>query len=72
MRVRAAATTSSTELTELPAGVEVLIRCQKQGRRVEVPPYVNDWWAHLPLYGGCITNIHVRSPDDRLPDVPLC
>ncbi|WP_454321119.1 hypothetical protein [Streptomyces phaeoluteigriseus] len=72
VRVRAGATTSSAVLTELPAGVEVLIRCQKQGRRVEVPPYVNDWWAYLPLYGGYITNIYVRSPDNTLPGVPLC
>ncbi|MET9505626.1 hypothetical protein ABZY42_28540 [Streptomyces sp. NPDC006622] len=72
VRVRAGTTTSATALTELPAGVEVLIRCQKQGQRVEVPPYVNDWWAYLPLYGGYVTNIYVRSPDNRLPDVPLC
>ncbi|MEU8651519.1 hypothetical protein [Streptomyces sp. NPDC048737] len=58
-------------LTGLPAGVEVLIRCRKQDRRGEVPPYVNGWWACPPLYGGCITDIHVRSPGDRLPDVPL-
>ncbi|WP_329224181.1 hypothetical protein OG352_04050 [Streptomyces sp. NBC_01485] len=49
-----------------------LTRCQKQGQRVEVPPYVNDWWAYLPLYGGYITNIYVRSPDKQLPGVPLC
>ncbi|MFI5793138.1 hypothetical protein [Streptomyces sp. NPDC051677] len=72
VRVRAGTTTSSTALTKLPAGVEVLIRCQKQGQQVEVPPYVNDWWAYLPLYGGYITNIYVRSPDNRLPGVPLC
>ncbi|SHI50705.1 hypothetical protein [Streptomyces sp. 3214.6] len=72
VRVRAGTTTSSTALTKLPAGVEVLIRCQKQGQQVEVPPYVNDWWAYLPLYGGYITNIYVRSPDNQLPGVPLC
>ncbi|MEV1065944.1 hypothetical protein [Streptomyces sp. NPDC050263] len=72
VRVRADTNTSSTVLTRLPAGVEVLVRCQKQGRRVEVPPYVNDWWAYLPLYGGYLTNIYVRSPENRLPDVPLC
>ncbi|MFE6488405.1 hypothetical protein ACFVGN_36485 [Streptomyces sp. NPDC057757] len=72
VRVRADATTASTALTRLPAGVEVLIRCEKQGQRVEVPPYVNDWWAYLPLYGGYITNIYVQSPDNQLPGVPLC
>ncbi|MFD5266343.1 hypothetical protein [Streptomyces sp. NPDC058335] len=39
--------------------------CQKQGRRVDVSPYVTDWWACLRLYGGCITNIHVRSLDNE-------
>ncbi|OQD57604.1 hypothetical protein BM536_002430 [Streptomyces phaeoluteigriseus] len=72
VRVRAGTTTSSTVLTELPAGVEVLVRCQRQGQQVEVPPYVNDWWARLPLYGGYITNIYVRSPDNVLPGVPSC
>ncbi|SEP95920.1 hypothetical protein SAMN04487983_1002275 [Streptomyces sp. yr375] len=72
VRVRAGTTTSSAELTRLPAGVEVLIRCQKQGQRVEVPPYANDWWAYLPLYGGYLTNIYVRSPDNQLPGVPVC
>ena len=46
-------------------------RCPKQGQRVEVPPYVNDRWACLPLYGGYITNIYVRSPDNRFPGVSL-
>ncbi|MCX4760285.1 hypothetical protein OG562_04670 [Streptomyces sp. NBC_01275] len=72
VRVRADTTTSSTVLTRLPAGVEVSVSCQKQGQRVEVPPYVNEWWAYLPLYGGYITNIYVRSPDNELPGVPLC
>ncbi|MEV7342212.1 hypothetical protein [Streptomyces sp. NPDC093544] len=70
--VRADTTTSSTALTKLPSDVEVLIRCQKQGERVEVPPYTNDWWAYLPLYGGYLTNIYVQSPDNQLPGVPLC
>ncbi|MFI6340282.1 hypothetical protein [Streptomyces sp. NPDC050535] len=72
VRVRADTNTSSTTLTRLPAGVEVLIRCEKQGQQVEVPPYVNDWWAYLPLYGGYVTNIYVQSPDNQLPGVPLC
>lgn len=74
VRVRVDTNTSSTSttLTRLPAGVEVLIRCQKQGQRVEVPPYTNDWWAYLPLYGGYITNIYVQSPDNQLPGVRVC
>ncbi|MGW2256273.1 hypothetical protein ACWCXE_00035 [Streptomyces sp. NPDC001780] len=72
VRVRADTTTGSTTLTRLPAGVEVLVACQKRGQRVDVPPYSNDWWAYLPLYGGYVTNIYMRSPDNQLPNVPTC
>ncbi|MCX4740710.1 hypothetical protein [Streptomyces antibioticus] len=72
VRVRAEANTSSATLTRLPAGVEVLVRCQKRGERVAVPPYENDWWAELPLYGGYMTNIYFSSPDNELPGVRLC
>ncbi|MFC8585677.1 hypothetical protein ACFUGD_14175 [Streptomyces sp. NPDC057217] len=59
-------------LTRLPAGVEVLVGCQKKGQLVSVPPYANDWWAYLPQYGGYVTNVYISHPDNRLPDVPLC
>ncbi|MEG8279850.1 hypothetical protein [Streptomyces sp. AHA2] len=59
-------------LTKLPAGVEVLVGCQKKGQLVSVPPYSNDWWAYLPQYGGYISNIYISHPDNQLPDVPLC
>ncbi|MFF3842806.1 hypothetical protein [Streptomyces sp. NPDC001930] len=59
-------------LTRLPAGVEVLVGCQKKGQLVSVPPYTNDWWAYLPQYGGYVTNIYISHPDNQLPDVPLC
>ncbi|SMF50799.1 hypothetical protein SAMN02745830_04045 [Streptomyces sp. Amel2xC10] len=72
VRVRAEANTSSATLTRLPAGVEVLVRCQKRGEKVAVPPYENDWWAELPLYGGYMTNIYVSSPENELPGVRLC
>ncbi|MFC8226498.1 hypothetical protein [Streptomyces sp. NPDC057287] len=72
VRVRTGATTSSAALTTLPAGVDVLVGCQKQGGQVSVPPYVNDWWAYLPQYGGWITNIYVTSPGNALPGVPRC
>lgn len=72
VRVRSGATTSSTVLTTLPSGVDVLVGCQRQGERVPVPPYVNDWWAYLPQYGGWITHIYVASPDSTLPGVPHC
>ncbi|WP_225890844.1 serine hydrolase [Streptomyces dioscori] len=70
--VRGAATTASDSKTRLPAGVEVLISCQKQGETVSVPPYTNNWWAYLPQYGGYMTNIYVSAPDNKLPDVPVC
>jgi hypothetical protein len=72
VRVRAGTTTASAVLTKLPAGVEVLVRCQKQDQEVEVPPYTNDWWAYLPLYGGYVTNLYMRSPGNQLPNVPTC
>ncbi|WP_329286219.1 hypothetical protein [Streptomyces sp. NBC_00691] len=59
-------------LTRLPAGVEVLVGCQKKGQLVSVPPYTNDWWAYLPQYGGYVTHIYLSHPDNQLPDVPLC
>lgn len=59
-------------LTRLPAGVEVLVGCQKKGQTVSLPPYSNDWWAYLPQYGGYISNIYISHPDNQLPDVPLC
>ncbi|MFJ4840213.1 hypothetical protein [Streptomyces sp. NPDC088746] len=72
VRVRASATTSSAALTTLPAGVDVLVGCQRQGGQVSVPPYVNDWWAYLPQYGGWITNIYVISSGNTLPGAPRC
>ncbi|WP_414720069.1 hypothetical protein [Streptomyces sp.] len=72
IRVRASATTSSAALTTLPAGVDVLVGCQRQGGQVSVPPYVNDWWAYLPQYGGWITNIYIVSSGNTLPGVPRC
>ncbi|GLW50613.1 hypothetical protein Stsp02_62740 [Streptomyces sp. NBRC 14336] len=65
-------TVDSAPLTSLPAGAEVLVSCQKQGQEVSVPPYTNTWWAHLPQYGGYMTNIYLRSPGNQLPGVPLC
>ncbi|MET9516512.1 hypothetical protein [Streptomyces sp. NPDC002994] len=72
VRVRAGATTESATLTTLPAGVEVLVSCQKQGQTVTVPPYTNSWWAYLPQYGGYMTNIYIKSPDNQLPGVRVC
>jgi hypothetical protein len=72
VQVRAGTTTASTALTKLPAGVEVLVSCQKRGQQVTVPPYTNDWWAYLPLYDGYVTNIYMSSPDNELPGVPVC
>jgi hypothetical protein len=70
--VRPGTTAQGTKLSTLPAGVEVLVSCQKEGQVVSVPPYTNQWWAHLPQYGGYMTNIYLNSPDNQLPGVPLC
>jgi hypothetical protein len=72
VQVRAGTSTTSQVLTRLPAGVEALIGCQKQGEQVTIGQYTNDWWAYLPLYGGYITNIYLSYPDNKLPDVPTC
>jgi len=72
VQVRAQPTTSSAIVGSVPAGADVLVRCQKRGQEVVVPPYRNDWWAFLPEYGGYITNIYIRSPENRLPGVPDC
>ncbi|MEU9183119.1 hypothetical protein AB0D14_00835 [Streptomyces sp. NPDC048484] len=72
VNVRDGATTGSAARIKLPAGVEVLVGCQKEGQTVSVPPYTNQWWAYLPQYGGYVSNIYISSPDNQLPDVPLC
>ncbi|MDQ0935773.1 hypothetical protein QFZ49_005745 [Streptomyces turgidiscabies] len=72
VNVRRDPSTANPPMTQLPAGVEVLVGCQKKGQTVSVPPYTNDWWAYLPQYGGYISNIYISSPDNRLPDVPDC
>jgi len=72
VRVRTQATTTSGAVTTLPAGVEVLVGCQKRGQQVSEPPYVNDWWAQLPQYGGYMTNIYLSVPENQVPGVPVC
>ncbi|MFF8015303.1 hypothetical protein [Streptomyces sp. NPDC007929] len=72
VNVRRGPGTDGDRMTQLPAGVEVLVGCQVRGEVVSVPPYTNEWWAYLPQYGGYISNIYVSSPDNRLPDVPEC
>jgi hypothetical protein len=72
VNVRRGPATGGDRMTQLPAGVEVLVGCQTRGETVSVPPYTNDWWAYLPQYGGYISNIYISSPDNRLPNVPEC
>ena len=72
VNVRRNPNTEGDPMTKLPAGVEVLVGCQKRGQQVSVPPYTNDWWAYLPQYGGWITNIYISSPDNKMPDVKDC
>ncbi|MFJ9539223.1 hypothetical protein ACIRPX_18435 [Streptomyces sp. NPDC101225] len=72
VRVRADATTDSAVITTLPAGVEVLVDCQKRGRPISDGPRSSDWWAHLPQYGGYMTNVYVDTSGERIPGVPVC
>ncbi|MFB6892149.1 hypothetical protein ACFCX4_22895 [Kitasatospora sp. NPDC056327] len=72
VNVRPQANTQQAAKTVLPAGVDVLVSCQKQGETVSVPPYLNDWWAYLPQYGGYVTNIYLHSAGNQLPGVPTC
>jgi uncharacterized protein YraI len=64
--------TGNSPITQLPAGVEVLVGCQARGEEVHVPPCTNEWWACLPRYDGWISNIYINSPDNRMPDVKDC
>ncbi|MER5836484.1 hypothetical protein ABT116_38135 [Streptomyces sp. NPDC002130] len=72
VNVRRGPATGGDRMTQLPAGVEVLVGCQIRGEVVNVPPYTNEWWAYLPQYDGYISNIYISSPDNRLPNVPEC
>ncbi|CAL9656337.1 hypothetical protein [Streptomyces sp. enrichment culture] len=72
VNVRSEPVLGNNVMTRLPAGVEVLVGCQKKGQTVSVPPYTNEWWAYLPQYGGYVSNIYISHPDNQLPDVPLC
>ncbi|MFJ5260812.1 hypothetical protein ACIQAC_10160 [Streptomyces sp. NPDC088387] len=72
VNVRPLPTTANDRITTLPAGVEVLVSCQKEGQKVTVPPYENTWWAYLPQYGGYMTNIYISSPGNQLPGVSVC
>ncbi|WP_405639914.1 hypothetical protein [Streptomyces sp. NBC_00019] len=72
VNVRPNPNTGNAPITQLPAGVEVLVGCQARGEKVNVPPYSNDWWAYLPQYNGWISNIYINSPDNKMPDVKDC
>ena len=72
VRVRSAPSIGSAPLGVVPAGVDVLVSCQKLGEEVVVSPYRNPWWAYLPQFGGYMTNIYINSPDNRLPNIPDC
>lgn len=72
VNVRPDPSTGNAPITQLPAGVEVLVGCQARGQVVDVPPYTNEWWAYLPQYNGWISNIYINSPDNKMPDVKDC
>ncbi|MFF4273489.1 hypothetical protein [Streptomyces sp. NPDC001536] len=72
VNVRPDPSTGNAPITQLPAGVEVLVGCQAKGQVVNVPPYTNEWWAYLPQYNGWISNIYINSPDNKMPDVKDC
>jgi hypothetical protein len=72
VKIRADATTATSQVGTVPAGRDVAVRCQKLGQEVQVGQYKNAWWAYLPQYGGYMTNIYIHSPDNKLPGVPDC
>ncbi|MDN3027892.1 hypothetical protein [Streptomyces sp. S.PB5] len=72
VNVRPNPNTANSPITQLPAGVEVLVGCQAKGEQVNVPPYSNEWWAYLPQYNGWISNIYISSPGNKMPDVKDC
>jgi hypothetical protein len=72
VRVRADPTTDSGILGTLPSGVDVLVSCQTKGQLIDAPQRSSEWWAHLPKYGGYVTNVYVGSGSPKLPGVPDC
>ncbi len=72
VNVRENPTTTSRNLTVLPAGAEVLVSCQKRGEEVSIPPYTHDWWAYLPQYGGYVTNIYLSAAENQVPGLGQC
>ncbi|WBQ03303.1 hypothetical protein [Kribbella sp. CA-293567] len=72
VRVRSAPSTSGSVLGALPAGVDVLVSCQKKGQLIDAPPNSSEWWAYLPKYQGYVTNVYVGTGAPKLPGVPDC
>jgi len=72
VKVRATPSLSADIVGYLPAGIDVSVRCQKIGERVQAEGYENEWWAYLPERDGYMTNIYISSPDNKLPGVSDC
>ncbi|MEV8372933.1 hypothetical protein AB0P21_09365 [Kribbella sp. NPDC056861] len=72
VRVRTAPNTTGGILGTLPAGVDVLVGCQKKGQLISTPSRSSEWWAYLPKYNGYVTNVYVGTSGAKLPGVPDC
>jgi hypothetical protein len=72
VRVRTAPNTTGGILGTLPAGVDVLVGCQKKGQLISTPARSSEWWAYLPKYNGYVTNVYVGTSGAKLPGVPDC
>lgn len=72
VRVRSGPDTATAPVGTVPTGGDVRVDCQRRGAEVVAGGYRNDWWAHLPEFGGYMTNIYVRTPGNTIPGVAEC
>ena len=72
VRVRSGPDTATAPVGTVPTGGDVRVDCQRRGAEVVAGGYRNYWWAHLPEFGGYMTNIYVRTPGNTIPGVAEC
>lgn len=56
VRVRAAATTASREITMVRAGNSVTATCEKSGKTIRTRGYSSAYWIYVPQYKGYMSN----------------
>ncbi|GAA4933081.1 M23 family metallopeptidase [Streptomyces coeruleoprunus] len=72
VRVRADVRLNAAVVRTLSGPTPVYVDCQKRGDLVNAEGYSNDAWAHIPAFGGYVSNIYIDHKDAWLPGVPTC